>query len=205
MTERKSNYELQAESVRELFLQWDQAEMIERFDLRYDEMSLYIEFFRETFAVNRDTGVITKAESGEAAGVNAVMSICDMLCDARDDARLTGEWRMLQALSPHSNFRTDAANHYSATAKRLEPHLAQVERMCETLGERIDGKADIEYRVEAFPFLPMIFRFWCGDEDFDAKADFMFDAGTLSYVHFETAWYIAGHFVELLQGIINAQ
>ena len=78
---RKSNYDMMAEQVRELFLQYDQQVMIDKFNLKYDEEYLYPMLLRTEYRINRLNGKVTYlTETGEQlAGYNEVMSIFDML------------------------------------------------------------------------------------------------------------------------------
>ena len=78
---RKSNYDMMAEQVRELFLQYDQQVMIDKFNLKYDEEYLYPMILRTEYRINRLNGKVTYlTETGEQlAGYNEVMSIFDML------------------------------------------------------------------------------------------------------------------------------
>ena len=200
MDEKKSNYDIMADAARELFCGYEQDAMVRRFDLECDADNLYIVFFGARHCVNRKSGEITihNADGAvRAAGYHAAMCIYDVLCAAEDGATLTGQWRVLQSLSPHSNFRS-GDTHFARSAARFSGRMDELCRRLDAIGVRQAGKADAEYVIDAFPFLPMLVRFWEADEDFEAKFDFFMDAGTLEFMHFETAWYVAGHLLELL-------
>ena len=200
MAERKSNYDIMADAARELFCTYDQEPMIRAFGLESNAESLYIDFFGVRHRIDRASGAITVAdESGEwrSAGFHAAMCIYDVLCYAKRNAATTGNWRMMQSLSPHSNFRGDGT-HFGRAAARFSGRVDELCRRLDAIGMRQAGKADAEYVIDAFAFLPMLVRFWEADEDFAAKFDFMMDEATLDFMHFETAWYIAGHLMEML-------
>ena len=198
MSHRTSNYTKQAESAREYFLKWDQAEMIRRFGLTHDENFLYIGFFNEPYSIDRLTGEVLHCDGGRQASFNAIMSIYDILCWSKPGARLSGQWQTLNNLSAHSNFGASGRSPHLETAKRYAGRVLTLKRACTVLGGREATKADIGFLFDAFSFLPVVFQFWDGDEEFDPKINFLFDSNTLDFIHFETAWYVAGRLIERL-------
>lgn len=198
MEEKTSNYAKHAQAARELFLKWDRDAMIARFGLEHDDGFLYIPFFGQKHGVNRLTGEVLLCDGGIPAGFNAVMSIYDILCYTKDEARLSGEWSTLQNLSPHSNFGSKGGDMFGPAAKRLSGRAPELRIRCEKLGGREATKADVGYIFDAFSFLPALFQFWEGDEEFEPKIHILFDKNTLDYIHFETAWYVAGHLIDLI-------
>jgi len=51
MDYKKNNYALQEETARADFLKWNQRDLIERFDLEFDNDFMYIDFFNERHRV----------------------------------------------------------------------------------------------------------------------------------------------------------
>jgi len=210
MTERKSNYAMMAEAAQELFTQYDITEPITRLGFESDNEYLYIPFFGDRYTINRKTGEVCSPPEvlsahterhGRSATFNAAMSIYDVICYSKPGAVLTGQWRMLQGLSPHSNFRSaGGAGDFGKQAKHFSEHFDECLSRCEARGRRIDGKADAEFEFDAFPFLPLLLRFWSADEEFPAKIDLLFDAGALDFIRFETAWYVGGYLMDLITG-----
>jgi hypothetical protein len=60
-------------------------------------------------------------------------------------------------------------------------------------------KADVGFMFDVFPFLPVIFQFWDGDDEFAARINFLFDKNTMDYLHFETAGYVADYLTGLIE------
>ena len=73
-----NNYETMKLQMRDEFLKYDQAAMIEKFGLRSDDENIYITFFGTEYAVDRSTGDV-RSQRGEA-GYNEAMTIYDVLC-----------------------------------------------------------------------------------------------------------------------------
>ena len=198
MSERKSNYDIQADTARELFLDWDQEKMISRFGLEHDQSFLYIDFFGETHKIDRKTGEVFLI-NGDEASFSAVMSIFDVLCYAKDGAVLSGEWRTLHTLSPHSNFGASGRTLHKREEQLFSGKTERLHEICHELGGTAATKADVGYIFDAFTFLPMLFQFWEGDEEFSPKLSFLFDSNTLDFMRFETAWYVAGQLIRLIE------
>ena len=54
---------------------------------------------------------------------------------------------------------------------------------------------DAAFVLRIFPFLPMVFQFWEGDEEFPPQIRLLWDSNMLSFVRYETIWYIAADFL----------
>lgn len=84
---RRSNYDLQVDLTRTLFLSYDQAALIRKFQLEADEGFIYIDYLGESMRVCRSSGrVDARGEAGqwrECRDYNAVMTIYDLLCHSR--------------------------------------------------------------------------------------------------------------------------
>ena len=74
---------------------------------------------------------------------------------------------------------------------------------CRALGGVPEGKGDVAYRIQVFPFLPVIIQFWNSDEEFEPELQFLWDTNVLQYLHFETLWYVMGHMVKRLREMVE--
>ena len=198
LSQRVNNYTIQAEAAREYFLKWNQVEIIRRFGPEHDDKFLYIDFFGEPHSISRSTGEVCYRGNGRRASFHSVMSIYDVLCYSKPGARLSGEWQTLNNLSAHSNFGAPGRSLHLETAKRYSGKASELTRACGALGGHNATRADVGFHFDAFSFLPVIFQFWDGDDEFDPKINFLFDSNTLDFIHFETAWYVSGRLLELI-------
>ena len=102
----QSNYEKMKNSMAEVFLQYDQDNMIRKFQLEHDERYLYIRCLERPYRVSRETGQIDWSEDGfqtvNRAGYNETMTIYDVLCSSKDNCHLAGKW-----VSPGQPFFSD--------------------------------------------------------------------------------------------------
>lgn len=52
---------------------------------------------------------------------------------------------------------------------------------------------DAAFLLYPFSFLPITLQYWEADEEFPANLKFMFDENILSYMHFETTFFMVSH------------
>ena len=57
------NYEKQVYFARDLFLRYDQNEIIRKFDLTSDGQFLYVELLHQSCRISRSTGVVERLEN----------------------------------------------------------------------------------------------------------------------------------------------
>ena len=204
MSMKESNHAIQVKTVRSDFLKWDQNKMIERFALEHDEQFLYMTFFGKRYSIDRETAEVLRTEDGSEAGFSEVLTIYDMLCHSKEGARISGEWKTLATLSPHSNFGASGRDLFGRTLVKISGKSEELHAACQKLGGRPVTTADVGYEFDAFDSMPIIFQFWDADDEFPANIVFLFDANTLDFIHFETAWYIAGHVLGEIVNIVES-
>ena len=193
--ENTDNYAKQVIAARELFLKWDQKKLIRRTGIDIDTGFIYINFFEERYSVNRSSGEVMFCEKS-AADYSAVMVIYDVLCNSKPDAALSGEWQSLEYLTPHSNFGSTDKSIFSQAAKAFSGRIDELKKACMNAGGIETKKGDAGFMFNAFPFLPVLFQFWDGDDEFEPRISFHFDKNTLDYIMFETAWFVAGYLID---------
>lgn len=192
----EDNYTKTAKSSRARFLGYDQRNMIRRFDLEHNDDFMYISFFNQRHSINRHTGEILRTTDGAPASFGAVMGIYDVLCLSKEWAKLSGEWSA--NLAPPS-IRTSHNIVDIWEQKQFSGRLAELKSACEKLGGKEFSNADAGYIFNIFPFLPMVFQYWEGDDELPPAVKYLFDKNTLHFMHFETAAYITGHLVDLIK------
>ena len=92
-----NNYETMKLQMRDEFLKYDQAAMIEKFGLGSDDENIYITFFGAEYAVDHSTGDV-RSERGEA-GYNEAMTIYDVLCYSKPHCKASGRMVNMGSLS----------------------------------------------------------------------------------------------------------
>ena len=199
MAGKKSNYEKMQDEMAEVFLEYEQGEMIRRFGLEWDEDALYIVFVGKRYRVDRRMGEVRR-ESGEKAGYNEAMTIYDVLCYSRKDCSVAHEWVNVGSLSKvqggslakGSHFFQNAGDFFDGKAKELA-------EACERFHGKKLPKGDVAYELELFPFLPVTIRFWESDEDFPATLQILVDRNILDFMHYETVMFALTHLLERLR------
>lgn len=219
----QSNYEKQVYLARELFLNYDQERLIRKFQLRSDADFLYLDLLGRPYRVNRHTGEIEEPDRSSAEAqqdesnllckntgeetyrpcldYDIVMTICDVLCCSKELPVLSGEWCPAHSLQVTMS-APDQERYNARYARLFSGHAGALQRACESLGgerQMVPASADVCYKLWLFPFFPVIFQFWEGDEEFDPRIMLLWDRRTLDFMHFETTFYAMGFLLDTLQ------
>lgn len=204
MPERSTgNYEKQVYLARDLFLKYDQDEMIRKFDLDSDVQFLYVELLHQPCRISRSTGTVEQQCEGAwqlCANYELVMTIYDVLCCSAAKPELSGEWGPLYGLqATMSNPSPDKI--FTGYAETFNGKTEALTRACRMLGgemQSVPKSADVCSKIPILPFFPVIFQFWEGDEEFAPKIMILWDRKALDFMHFETLYYVAGLLLQRL-------
>lgn len=199
-----SNYEKMKNNMAEVFLQYNQEEMIRKFSLEHDENYLYIYFLERKYSISRCTGEVFWSEDDfqtkEKADYNEAMTIYDVLCNSKENCHLENEWINIRSLSTvlggtlkrDSDFFHNAGEYFDGKGKKLA-------HVCEALHGKKLEKGDVAYEIKMFPFLPIILRFWESDEEIPATMQILTDKNILDYMHYETLMFAMNHILDTLK------
>lgn len=195
--ERESNYDLMARQVRGTFLACDQQRMIAKFRLRHDGQYLYLPFCGRDYRIDRKTAVVEGSGDGFRsvlpAGYNEVMSIYDALSRTDGEVCLTGRFSPVNSLPGTGYTSRVGGDFFAPAAREFTHHCADLARACRALGGVPEGRGDVAFRLEVFPFLPVLLQFYDEDDEFPAQIQLLWDENTLNVVFFETTFFIASH------------
>lgn len=203
-----SNYEKMKDCVADVFLKYNQEEIIQTFSLEHDENYIYIQFIGRKYRIERLTGVICWSEdffqTEEKAGYNETMTIYDVLCCSKRNCHPANEWVNISSLSTiQSGTLKERNDFFQNVGEYFDGKIKALSYACEVLhGERVE-KGDVAYKLNLFPFLSIILRFWESDEDFPATMQILVDKNILDYMHYETLMFAITHMIERIKGHIN--
>ena len=202
-----SNYDITRDRVRGVFLQYDQQKMIDKFALKSDDTYIYVTMLRREYRIGRKTGVIEWSDDGfrtsREADFDASLTICDVLCDSKDDCRLSGRFASLQNLKGMVRVAGPDGALFQPYADRFCGHVEALRTACCRFGTPVALPGDVAVRFEAFPFLPVILQFWDADEEFPAALKFLFDENMLDFMRYETTFYLTTHILTRLTQNLN--
>lgn len=186
------NYQKQAESAKAHFLSYDQAALIAKWDLDYDENYLYLPFAGRTYRLDRKTGDLTKKVNGSWVSGNThseVMTLLDLLCDSADDRYLAGRWQSMEQFG-HAFHRALLDTPGESTVL-FDQDPDRLRRGCRALGGIPEGKADIGFRLELIPGFPVLLQFWHSDDEFKPQLRLLWDENSMQYLRYETMFFAA--------------
>ena len=200
----RSNYERTKNEMAPEFLRHDQAEMIRRFSLAHNDAFLFLTFLGRRCRIDRSTGAVCWSDDGfrtvHDADFNVVMTIYDVLCNAKPGCRLSGDWVSTAGLSTvQGGSLQKSGDFFQNAAAELGGDLDRFCRACEALGGQPVPEGDAAYELALLPFLPVRLRFWAADEDFPASLQIFVDRNTLDYMHYETLMFAVSHLLERLK------
>ena len=188
---RKNNYLIQAQQAKARFLTYDQEKLIQKFGLKYDAQYLYVDLLCTPYRLTRASGDLQRLHGEEWIDGNSyeeVMTLLDLLCDSRDDRRLTHSWQNMQSfgLQFHQNVLEEARDPF---AMKIDADPMWLHRAAETLGaEKISG-GDFGYAFPLFDGLKIGLLFWHGDEEFLPRVRYLWDANAKQYIRYETMYF----------------
>ena len=192
-----NNYDKMEAQARGLFLKWDQDALVRRNGLEADAEFLYINYLGLRHRIARATGVVEAcADAGWLpAGFNASLAIFDYIC--RDNFRpgLSGRYSPVHALAHTGQTSPSAVDFHQRYADRFQECMPLLRDALKPFDCAPFPTGDVACVLHVFDNMPVIFQFWEGDEEFPPSVRFLWDENTLSYLFFETTYYIMGDFL----------
>lgn len=200
-----SNYDLQVDIGKKIFMEYDQEMLIRRFHLTADKMWIYLDYLHTPYRISRKTGQIqenlTEDIWRECRRYDTVMTIYDLLCYPKTETApgLSGSW------CPVSKFAVmggpDALGFSQKYAVLFQNHIQQLQKACVSLGgipQKSFASADLTCMIPVTSYFPVLLQFWEGDEEFPPKLMLLWDENSMAFLHYETTYYLQGDLLERL-------
>lgn len=197
---RTNNYLLQAAQAKAYFLTYDQASLIRKLNLQYDEAYLYPVLFSRRYRLSRSTGDLEREEQDGWQDANThgeVMTLLDLICDSREDRFVSGRWKNMADFG--RAFHQNLLEERDPDAEFFQSQQEPFRKACEALGGKPLPTGDISYSIEVFDGLPLAVQLWLGDEEFPARLRYLWDENALQYLKYETMYYARGLLLERLK------
>ncbi len=204
MSNPASNYDLQVDIGKEIFLQYDQEALIRKFRLTADAAWIYLVYLNVPCRISRKDGTVEEYYQDrwhECRSFSTVMTIYDLLCFPKGEnaPALLGQWCSV------GNFVVTGVTNTETFTKKyaalFDGHLEQLKAACEKTGgvllKRV-ASADVTCRFDVTPFFPVLLQFWEGDEEFSPRLMLLWDRNTDKFLHFETTFYLQGDLLNRL-------
>ena len=205
----QSNYDLQVDVGRRIFMGYDQQRLIRKFSLQADEQWICLTYLNTPCRISRADGKIEELSDGtwtECRNFSTVMTIYDLLCYHQGETMpaLLQEW-----CTVGSFVVTGVTNTGTFTKKYaaiFDGHVEELKAACIRLGGTLEQKmagADVTCRIQVTPFFPILLQFWEGDEEFPPKLLILWDRNATSFLHFETTFYLQGDLLERMKDMMK--
>lgn len=201
----ENNYEKQVYIARKYFLNYDRNKLVRKYAMDFDETYLYLKYLGKQYRINTSDGAVEYLEKEQyqpCLEYTIVMTIYDLLCysDGMMPPLLTGIWQPVSSFpaagcSPSAELGTEKYIHM------FKGKAAEIKKACEHLGgTQLPGiaGADLTFEIPVTSFFSVRFQYWEEDEEFPAKILLLWDKASLSYLHFETTYYLQGDLLEAI-------
>lgn len=201
----ESNYEKQIYIGREYFLKYDQNMLIKKYGLEQDEEYLYLRYIGTKYRIQRSDGAIEQEDGQEwkmCKEYTIVMTIYDLLCYSGEETlpSLTGQWQPVAgfaAAGSSPSAEVFAKKYEKAFSGKTEAVKQACVELGGTLQPRLAG-ADMTFEMPVVPYFSVLFQYWEADEEFPAKILILWDKASMSYLHFETTYYLQGDLLDAI-------
>lgn len=195
-----NNYDITRLESEKQFLTYDIAPMVKKYGLRQDEKFTYIVFLGSMYRISKQAGKVERIEGQTyiQAGFDESMTIFDVLCYAKENATLSGEYCSVMQLPGVAKTANPGGDMFGKYANRFAGKQDALRRACEILDGTPYPVGEVAYQIPLFDFLPIVLQFWDADDEFPAQFTIKWDKNTLRYMHFETTFYAVGYLLERL-------
>ena len=188
---RQDNYAIQASQAKLRFLTYDQDQLIAKFHLDSDSEYLYTSLLCKPYRIHRRTGDMEYLDNGiwhDGNTYNEVMTMLDLLCDSRDDRRVSGRWQNMLSfgLQFHQNLLEEPRDPMAAI---IDQNPDAFRGACLSMGAKALPGADLCFAFEVFDGLPIAIQFWHGDEEFLPRLRYLWDENARMYLRYETMYF----------------
>lgn len=205
-----SNYDLQVDIAKRIFLEYDQELPIRKFRLQADERWIYLTYIHTPCRIDRKDGSIEEYRDGAwkaCRSFSTVMTVYDLLCyhQGADAPVLADQWCAVGTFVVTGV--TDTGAFTKKCAAKLDGRLEELKTACESLGGVLQipmAGADVTCRFPVTSFFPVLLQFWEGDDEFPPKLLILWDRNAMEFLHFETTFYLQGDLLERLLDAVSA-
>lgn len=195
------NYQISRDRAQAYFLGFDQQALIAAWNLTHDAQRLYVDFLGRPYAIDRNSGVVTRLFDGAQAGFEEVLTIFDLLCHEGANKTLSGAFAPVNSLKGAAAAGVDT-NFYREAAARFDKNPEAFAAACRRLGGREVAMGDMGFRFPVFGGLDVILKFYRSDEEFPAGLTLLWDENTLQFMFYETVFYAAGFLLRSIEKLI---
>ena len=145
----------------------------------------------ECVAIESAAGVWLPAGHGDG------MTIYDILCDSKPDARVSG--RFQNAWNQRNVSSAPNGSLFQSSADFFSGKCALLSAACERLGGERVSTGDVGFDIPVFNEIKMRMLFWDADDEFPASMNLQWDEHILDFMRYETTFYAAGFILNRLR------
>ncbi len=197
------NYDIMRQAAQARFLTYDISVLAQKPGVTEEKDCLSTVFLGEKVEISKKTGICTFPNEGREADFGETLTVLDWLCDSKPDAKPAFAFCLVSSLPGVLVSGNGLKIHPATLAALIDQNPAAFRRACENLGGREEPIADIGFRLNAFPNLPLQLKFYFSDEDFPPTLTLLWDKNTLAFIRYETVYYLAACLLKKLSILVG--
>ena len=189
-----NNYEKMLQAAQVRCTGYDMAALAAKKGVEDTPAHLKTKFFGQTVSVSKADGSVTV--DGRPADFGEALSVYDWLCDRKDGAAASGEFCPVSSLPGVFVGGKGLSMTLPKLARCIQEEPDAFAAAMQAMGAEQIPLGDLGWKVDVFPGLSMCVKFYFGDDEFAPQLTLLWDRHMLSFVRYETVYYIAGCFYD---------
>ncbi len=186
------NYHIMRQAAQTRFCTYDAHALAQKRGVIEESTCLSTVFLGEKVEIDKRSGICTFPGTGCQADFCETLTVLDWLCDSQDNAQASYRFCPVTNLTRAYTSGGGLSMNGDFLAAAIEKDPEAFCKACRTMGGREVPIGDLGFELDAFPGLPLRLKFYHSDEEFPPSLTFLWDENTLSFIRYETVYYLAG-------------
>lgn len=187
--ETTNNYAIMMHAAMARFCSYDGETVAQKPGIETDENFVMTRFFGLPTLIDRRTGAVTV--NGQPADFYETLSVLDWLCDGAPDATAAGRYCPVDSL-PGVFVRGGGLSMNDAElAEKIQANPDRFRQAVEDMGGTMLPLGDRGAEIPIFPGLYLRIKSYESDSEFPPSVTLLWDENILSFVRYETVYYLA--------------
>lgn len=187
--ETTNNYLTMMHAAMARFCSYDGEAFAQKAGVTVDENSVTTRFFGMLTQISRQTGAVTVG--GRPADFCETLSVLDWLCDSAPQAVPAGRYCPVGSLPGIFVRGGGLSMDCTALAQKIQARPACFRQAVEAMGGNVLPLGDRGAEIPVFPGLFLRIKSYESDGEFPASLTLLWDENILSFVRYETVYYLA--------------
>jgi len=184
----REDFETALRYAREAFARIDPAKQARRCGARFENLAqekshIVLEFLNRTYEIIHPDGDVRFADESESSPPLWEQIINLHYLDHAEGKPITGKLIAFDGVSSGPFYRDAFERRTAGILLKVFADKPEALEVCaDQIGAKPNELGDVGFTVNAFPCVPITVVFWRADEEFAARANFLFDSSVSSFL-----------------------